>query len=129
MRPDGIQVARENTTSRRDRHAERMLGARQQLAVGETAAALRYAMGAMSKAPGDREAALAAARKFDRERPAWLSREALVKEVVDEAVGLGPIEDLLADLRALEPVVARLGGEEAIAETFHAIQDVGRWWP
>jgi hypothetical protein len=37
--------------------------------------------------------------------------------------------DLLADLRALEPVVARLGGPEAVAETFRAIQDVGRWWP
>ncbi len=38
-------------------------------------------------------------------------------------------EDLLSDLRALSPVIAELGGEEAIAETFHAIQDVGRWWP
>jgi hypothetical protein len=36
---------------------------------------------------------------------------------------------LLSDLRALAPVIAKLGGEEAIAETFHAIQDVGRWWP
>ena len=26
-------------------------------------------------------------------------------------------------------VIAKLGGEEAIAETFRAIQDVGRWWP
>jgi len=42
-------------------------------------------------------AAEAAARKFASERPAWLSVEELVKEVVDEAVGLGPIEDLLAD--------------------------------
>ncbi|MBM4038573.1 MAG: FHA domain-containing protein [Planctomycetes bacterium] len=31
------------------------------------------------------------------EIPIWLSNEQLVKEVVDEAVGLGPIEDLLAD--------------------------------
>jgi hypothetical protein len=37
--------------------------------------------------------------------------------------------DLLADLRALAPVLATLGGEEAIAEIFRAIQDVGRWWP
>jgi hypothetical protein len=37
--------------------------------------------------------------------------------------------DLLADLRALAPVIAALGGEEAVAETFRAIQDVGRWWP
>jgi hypothetical protein len=38
-------------------------------------------------------------------------------------------KDLLADIRALAPVIHKLGGEEAIAETFRAIQDVGRWWP
>jgi hypothetical protein len=38
-------------------------------------------------------------------------------------------QDLLSDLPALEPVIAALGGEEGVAETFHAIQDVGRWWP
>ena len=38
-------------------------------------------------------------------------------------------QDLLGDLCALGPVIATLGGEEAIVETFHAIQDVGRWWP
>jgi len=27
------------------------------------------------------------------------------------------------------PVIAKLGGAEAVAETFRAIQDVGRWWP
>jgi len=37
--------------------------------------------------------------------------------------------DLLADLRAPEPVIATLGGAGAVAETFRAIQDVGRWWP
>ena len=37
--------------------------------------------------------------------------------------------DLLADLRALVPVIHALGGEEAIAETARAIQDVARWWP
>jgi hypothetical protein len=37
--------------------------------------------------------------------------------------------DLLADLRALAPIIVKLGGEEAIAEIFRAIQDVGRWWP
>jgi hypothetical protein len=36
--------------------------------------------------------------------------------------------DLLADLRALVPVIHALGGEAAIAETFRAIQDVARWW-
>ncbi|HEY77350.1 MAG TPA: hypothetical protein G4O00_14430, partial [Thermoflexia bacterium] len=37
--------------------------------------------------------------------------------------------DLLADLRALSPLIAALGGKEAIEETFHAIRDVGHWWP
>jgi hypothetical protein len=37
--------------------------------------------------------------------------------------------NLLSDLRALAPVIAKLGGAEAVAETFRAIQDVGRWWP
>jgi len=36
---------------------------------------------------------------------------------------------LLADLRALVPVILRLGGPQAVAEIFWAIQDVGRWWP
>jgi serine/threonine protein kinase len=38
-------------------------------------------------------------------------------------------KDLLGDLRALAPFIHDLGGEKAIVETFHAIQDVGRWWP
>ena len=38
-------------------------------------------------------------------------------------------EDLLSDISALGPAIARLGGVEAVAETFRAIQDVGRWWP
>ncbi|NPA91581.1 MAG: hypothetical protein GXO55_09070, partial [Chloroflexi bacterium] len=38
-------------------------------------------------------------------------------------------KDLLADIRALHPVIHKLGGEEAIAETARAIIDVGRWWP
>jgi hypothetical protein len=36
---------------------------------------------------------------------------------------------LLAGLRALVSVIAALGGEGVIAETYRAIQDVGRWWP
>ena len=38
-------------------------------------------------------------------------------------------EGLLGDLCALVPFLAVLGGAEATAETFRAIQDVGRWWP
>ncbi|MGB9800252.1 MAG: hypothetical protein ACPLUL_09185, partial [Thermanaerothrix sp.] len=37
--------------------------------------------------------------------------------------------DLLSDLPALIPLIHALGGEQAIVETFRAIQDVGRWWP
>jgi len=37
--------------------------------------------------------------------------------------------DLLMDLIALVPVLAALGGPEAVAKAFRAIQDVGRWWP
>ena len=43
------------------------------------------------------EAATAAAKKFASERPGWLSEKELVREVVNEAVGLGPVEDLLDD--------------------------------
>jgi hypothetical protein len=38
-------------------------------------------------------------------------------------------ESLLSNLSALAPVIHKLDGEEAIAEVFSAIQDVGRWWP
>jgi hypothetical protein len=38
-------------------------------------------------------------------------------------------KDLLFDIRNLAPAIHGLGDEEAIAETFRAIQDVGRWWP
>jgi hypothetical protein len=36
---------------------------------------------------------------------------------------------LLSDLGALTPVIFRLGGEAAIAESTSAIADVGRWFP
>ncbi len=37
--------------------------------------------------------------------------------------------DLLSDLASLAPLIPRLGGSEAIAETCTAIEEVGRWWP
>jgi hypothetical protein len=37
--------------------------------------------------------------------------------------------ELLADLAAFAPVIAALGGAEAIEETGRAIEDAGRWWP
>jgi hypothetical protein len=37
--------------------------------------------------------------------------------------------DLLADLRALVPVIVALGESDAIAATFRAIQDVAARWP
>jgi len=39
------------------------------------------------------------------ETPAWLPRAALVKEIVDEALGLGPLEDLIADTTIDEVMV------------------------
>ena len=36
-------------------------------------------------------------RRMRSDLPAWLSEEAFLKEIVDEALGLGPLEDLLAD--------------------------------
>lgn len=38
-------------------------------------------------------------------------------------------KDLLFDLCVLVPIIVRLGGAEAVTEIYHAIQDVGRWWP
>ncbi len=38
-------------------------------------------------------------------------------------------QDFLSDLCALIPIIIALGGPGLIAEIFHAIQDVGRWWP
>jgi pilus assembly protein CpaF len=43
------------------------------------------------------EAGFAGAASYRADIPAWLDPKDLVKEVVDEAVGLGPLEDLLAD--------------------------------
>ncbi len=40
-----------------------------------------------------------------------------------------PRKDLLSDIRALSPVLAALGGAEAVQEALRAVQDVGRWWP
>lgn len=45
------------------------------------------------------------------------------------ALACRPRRHLLSDLHALAPVIAALGGPEAVTETFRAIQDVGRWWP
>ncbi|MDY7075915.1 MAG: hypothetical protein SXV54_03225 [Chloroflexota bacterium] len=38
-------------------------------------------------------------------------------------------DDLLRNIHALSPAIAALGGEQAVAEVFYAIQDVSRWWP
>jgi hypothetical protein len=38
-------------------------------------------------------------------------------------------QEALASLGTLSPLIANLGSVAAIAETFRAIQDVGRWWP
>jgi hypothetical protein len=40
-----------------------------------------------------------------------------------------PRESLLEALRAVLPVIRRLGGESGVQEAALAIDDVGRWWP
>jgi hypothetical protein len=37
--------------------------------------------------------------------------------------------DLLADLRALQPVIVALGEAGGAADLVRAVEDVGRWWP
>jgi pilus assembly protein CpaF len=53
------------------------------------------------------EASWMIVKEVNREIPNWISRERLVKEVVDEALGLGPLEDLLADPEVDEIMVNR----------------------
>jgi len=38
-------------------------------------------------------------------------------------------QDLVSDLGALAPVLTLLATQEAVAEAFHAIEDVACWWP
>jgi len=45
--------------------------------------------------------------ELKREIPSWMTRERLAKEVLDEALGLGPLEDLLADPEVTEVMVNR----------------------
>lgn len=37
--------------------------------------------------------------------------------------------DLCDDLETLSSLIYALGGQEAVEETYRALQDVGRWWP
>jgi len=71
----------------------------------------------------------------------WLARlpcselYPLWREVLHSMVALPPPlcepvrHDLFLGLQALLPVIDTLGGTEALMETFHAVQDVSRWWP
>ena len=43
-------------------------------------------------------------------------------------LSLGTRQNLLSDLAVLVPVIFALDGQETMAETFRAIQDVARWW-
>jgi hypothetical protein len=53
--------------------------------------------------------------------PLWL--------VLPQRMAAGTRAEVLSGIRALAPVIAALGGPEAVAETFRAVQDVGRWRP
>lgn len=52
----------------------------------------------------------------------------LWQEITSDLIGYAR-KDLLTNLHSLIPIVAFLGGPQALEETFHAIRDVGRWWP
>lgn len=88
--------------------------------------------------PGLRAKALAnVTDSFDRgpvREDAWRSFEVGGTEARDLVESLENLanctrQDFLTGLAALYPVIITLGGSEDIFETFHAIQDVGRWWP
>ncbi|MDW8215934.1 MAG: hypothetical protein RMJ55_20475, partial [Roseiflexaceae bacterium] len=49
--------------------------------------------------------------------------------VTGPLLGRRPRPQLLADLRALMPLITVICGEEAAGEMFRAMQDVARWWP
>jgi hypothetical protein len=38
-------------------------------------------------------------------------------------------QDILSDLQVVASLITELGSKEAVAETFRAIQNTGRWWP
>jgi len=95
---------------------------------------------------GHPQEALDAARKIEREfarshalaglaprLAEWAGKEpAAARQAWQETLHLlarRTRPDLLSDLRALSPLLAALGGAEAVAATFRAIQSVGRWWP
>ena len=42
---------------------------------------------------------------------------------------LKPREELVPKIRAMVPVLVGLGGNEAAAELYNAVDDVGNWWP
>jgi hypothetical protein len=81
-----------------------------------------------------------------RERDAWFRREAM--EVIARALAVMPPDvlrplwqdwlrerapgkraELCRDLAAMLPVVAALGGSEAVIGMARAVRDVGCWWP
>jgi hypothetical protein len=87
--------------------------------------------------------AVKAARDIDNERWRSVALRALASRLVQSprvelyalwkealpALASRRRQDLLGDLQALLPIMVQLGGPEASADIFRAIQDVGRWWP
>jgi len=95
------------------------------------------------QAPATLSEALAAARGIEGERRRAEALAALAPRLAELPLPeLYPLwrdtlpilarrtrKDLLADIRVLHPVIAKLGGPEALRETAQAIVDVTRWWP
>lgn len=52
-----------------------------------------------------RDIVIAIVKEMESDIPSWVRKEVLVKEILDEALGLGPLEDLLADESISEVMV------------------------
>jgi len=75
----------------------------------------------------DREA-LATAREIQDNRYRETALEGIVLTTIRGLSNRRRVH-LLSDLSSLAPLMAKLGGDEALLETIQAIEDVGRWWP
>jgi predicted MPP superfamily phosphohydrolase len=78
------------------------------------------------ESPASRSWALSALLPLLLQQPAATLRDLWQNNLHHLATRARP--DFLSDLRALCPTLVALGGQEAVAETYAAVEDVGRWW-
>ena len=79
------------------------------------------------ESPASRFWALSTLLPLLPQQPAATFRDLWQKNLHHLATRARP--DFLSDLRALCPTLVALGGQEAVVETYAAVEDVGRWWP